>query len=399
MIDAVLHGRRDPARALCVFLVLALAIYFGLDVALLYAKLDFGARGLGSSPVSDFFAFYSSARFLHGGGDLAALYDPAALKAFQVSLGASADGLHPFTYPPTYALLIEPLGALPYATALLLWQWGTFAAFACSLRLAGLSGMEATCAAAAPASIMNFAAGQNGFLTSALLIAGMACLARRPAAAGSLFGLLTVKPHLGVLVPLACLAERHWRAIGTAALVAAGLIAVSLMATGTEPWRAYFDFLTWFLGVAASQSDGPFLALTSTPYMAARILGLPGSFAFLVQAAVTVFVAAAVFSAFRRKTQPAARLALLLVGASLATPYGNLYDLPFIGVAVVLLARRGLHSGFLPYEGLVLLTAFLVPFIGGPLNEAGVPLVPAVHLVLFLYIQARLRRGGVEPDA
>ena len=44
--------------------------------------------------------------------------------------------------------------------------------------------------------------GQNGFYTAALLIGGLMCLDRRPVLAGVLFGILTIKPQLGLLLPV-----------------------------------------------------------------------------------------------------------------------------------------------------------------------------------------------------
>ncbi len=389
-------ARMDTASRLCLLLVLCLAAYFAVNAGMIYATLDFGTDGLGRSEAADFFAFYSSARLLHAGAEVTDLYDTARLLDFQLSLGFQGTTAHAFGYPPTYAYLIWPLGALPYAVALICWQWGTLALFAASLRLAGLSAFETLAAAVAPAAAINFAAGQNGFLTSALLISGMALFARRPIAAGGLFGLLTIKPHLGLLVPIACLAGRRWLAATAAALAAAGLAGLSVLAAGAEAWAAYLDFLVCFQAEARTQVDGPYLTLSATPAMGAQVAGLSKSLAIPIQAVVSGYVAGAVYLAFQRRSEtqgdPMLRLCLLLVGASLATPYAHLYDLTFVGAAVVLLARRGLRDGFLPYEGLCLLSAFVMPFLGGTLNQAGLPLVPVVHLALFLYVQARLRR-------
>ena len=63
-------------------------------------------------------------------------------------------------------------------------------------------------ALAFPATFINLFHGQNGFLNAALLGAALLALDRRPVVAGILFGLLSYKPHLGLLVPLALLAGR-----------------------------------------------------------------------------------------------------------------------------------------------------------------------------------------------
>ncbi len=385
--------RTEPGRAVCVTLLIGLCVFFVANIGMLYAKLDFGATGLGTSETSDFFVFYSSAKFLLDGGSLSSLYDPATLKAYQISLGAKAGPIQPFAYPPSYALLIVPLGALPYAWALICWHAGTLALFLGSLRLAGLRWYEILAAGVAPASAINIAAGQNGFLTSALLIAGMALMTRRPAASGVLFGILTVKPHLGLLIPFVALAKRQWTTIAVAATVTLGLIAVSTLAMGIEAWPAFIESLRWFSTETGNQTAGTVLNYSSTGFMAAKVALFPKPVAYLIQGAQSLFVACAVYWAYRQKTDKDLLLALMLVGTAIATPYAFLYDMPFVAVAVILMVRRGLRDKFLPFEALWTLWVFLAPFMGYLLNEHRIPFVPLAHLIFFVYILARLRPG------
>src|SRR5690606_42098322 len=52
-----------------------------------------------------------------------------------------------------------------------------------------------------------------------LLLGGMMLAPAKPIAAGILIGLLTVKPHLGLLLPCCLLAGGHWRAAASATVV------------------------------------------------------------------------------------------------------------------------------------------------------------------------------------
>ncbi len=391
------RGRRlldQPARLICLVVVGLSAVYFVIHGAMFYAGLDFASRELGDSDLADFFAFYSSARFLWDGGAASELYDGALLKAFQVSLGAGEQGQHPFNYPPTYLFLIWPLGGLSYSVALIVWQLATLALFAISLRMAGLRPGELLAAIVAPAMILNFSGGQNGCLTSALIVGGLALLARRQIAAGGLFGVLTVKPHLGLLMPVVCLAERRWWAIAAAGGVAIALVGASILVFGPASWQAYFGFLGGFQAQAQVQTSGTFLSFSATVLMAEQIMGLPRALAWGVQIAISLGVGLAVYRAYRRPLDETLRLALLLVGISLVTPYGFLYDLPFMAVAVILVVRVGFCSGFLPFETLCLAAVWLVPFFGNLAAEQGVPLVPWVHLIFFGFVLARLRQDG-----
>ena len=79
---------------------------------------------------------------------------------------------------------------------------------------------------ASPAVFINAMFGQNGALTAALLIGGL-LMPRRSGLilAGILFGLLTIKPHLGILVPFCLIASRNWRACLSAPQSAAAVLA------------------------------------------------------------------------------------------------------------------------------------------------------------------------------
>ena len=332
---------------------------------------------------SDFFVFYSAARFVWEGGPAAALYDVAALKDLQMGLGAGAAGIHPFNYPPTYIFIVLPLALLFHAPALLVWQLATALGLALAAWLAGLRRLEILALMVAPAAMVNVSAGQNGFLTSALLIGGLALIDRRPLVAGTLFGLLTFKPHLGLLIPIALLARRSWRVI-FAAVAAAGVLAgSSLIVFGPETWTAYLGFAGTFRHMAEAQADNSFMTYSATALIGARVAGLAPGAAYTIQALLSLAVGVVVYRIYRTTAEPARRLPVLLSGVMLASPFGFLYDLPVLGLAIILLARRGLREGFLPYERLILLAGWLVPFLGSLFSGMGVPLVPLVQIAVF----------------
>ncbi|MGN5509364.1 glycosyltransferase 87 family protein, partial [Campylobacter coli] len=86
------------------------------------------------------------------------------------------------------------------ATALLAWR-----------TVKAWSGQNLLLASAAfPAVWVTEGHGQNAFLTTALMGAGLAGLETRPWLAGVAFGLLTFKPHLGLLIPVLLLLNGRW---------------------------------------------------------------------------------------------------------------------------------------------------------------------------------------------
>ena len=80
---------------------------------------------------------------------------------------------------------------------------------------------------------------QNGAWTAALFGGGLGLIERKPLIAGGLLGLLVYKPQLGILIPIALLAGRHWRAFAAATIVACTLIALSALIFGAEIWGEY----------------------------------------------------------------------------------------------------------------------------------------------------------------
>jgi len=80
-----------------------------------------------------------------------------------------------------------------------------------------------------PAALWNFTAGQNGFLTAALIGGALVLMQRRPWLAGVCLGLLSYKPQFGLLFPVALVAAAQWRVIGAGAFTAAGMAVLSLI--------------------------------------------------------------------------------------------------------------------------------------------------------------------------
>jgi alpha-1,2-mannosyltransferase len=84
----------------------------------------------------------------------------------------------------------------------------------------------------APASVMSVASGQSGFLAAALMVAGVRLARSRPIVAGILIGLLSYKPQLGFLIPIALASAGLWRAFYVDIVTVGGLAACATLAFG-----------------------------------------------------------------------------------------------------------------------------------------------------------------------
>jgi hypothetical protein len=195
-------------------------------------------------PIANDFVNVWAAGRLTLDGDAASAYDWPTHKAAEVrAVGHDFADYYGWHYPPTFLFVAAALAMLPYLVAAGVWLLATLAAYAATLggMLGGRTGIFF--ALGFPAALWNVTAGQNGFLTAALIGGTLGLLERRPALAGACLGLLTYKPQFGLLFPLVLIADRRWLTIAVAALVTIGLGALSWLAFGSASWQAFVHWL------------------------------------------------------------------------------------------------------------------------------------------------------------
>ena len=345
----------------------------------------------------DFLVYWAAARaWLEG--KLAIVYDIDAFTAYQNVLFAdrfpNVVHFRPFFYPPIWLLMLVPFGLLGVAKAYGAFITGTMAlATAAEVRRDPWGWLVVL---VSPAAVWVVLAGQNTFLSVALFYGGLQLLPRASVPAGILLGLLSYKPQIWVLVPLALLAARQWRALASMAATVLVLMLVSAALFGPAFWLAFLD--------AAREAAGPrvveemferiFMHMT-TLLAAARIVGLPPAVSGLVQTAGALLAMAAVWLSFSRKGQSDARIAVLATATFLVSPYTLNYDLLLLMPAAVAMFRLGIADGFRPMERLVLLMLWLIPTLGMILNRLDLPLQPLVILAFGWFAWQRL--GALKP--
>ena len=205
-------------------------------------------------PIGDDFVNYFSGAYLALHQRVAEIYNWPAYHAFQEQLvGAAVSPNYNYSYPPLALVLTLPFAILPYVPALGVWLIGGWYAFYRALRLATPNALLLSLAA--PAVFVNTYCGQNGVWTAAFLGGGLCLLERRPIVAGVLFGLQAYKPHLALMIPVALLAGRQWRAIAAAASTVGVLLLASLALAGWDGWRAFLDLTPLLRKVTLEDAD------------------------------------------------------------------------------------------------------------------------------------------------
>jgi alpha-1,2-mannosyltransferase len=341
----------------------------------------------------DFLVFHAAVRaFLEA--KLALVYDIDAFTQFQNTIYPdrfpSTVYFRPFFYPPTWLLMLLPFGLLAVGPA-----YGAFmiVTAAAATVLEGRRDWWGWLAImTSPAATWVVLAGQNTFLSLAFFYGGLRLLDRSPAAAGILLGLLAYKPQIWVLVPLALLAARQWRALAWTIGTVAVLSLASLGVFGLDFWLAFLDAAreAGSARMANVMLERIFMHMT-TLLAAARILGLSPGLAGAIQLAGAALAVAAVWMAFRRYPSGEARTAVLMTATFLVSPYTLNYDLLLLMPAAVALFRLGVARGFYPLERPVYIALWIAPTIGVILTDERVPLMPVVILLFGLVAWLRLR--------
>src|ERR1043166_2763972 len=224
------------AELTCFALCVAQAVY----VAASFVQGSWLVDPNGQPVATDFVNVWAAGRQVLE-GHAADVYDVAVHKAAEVvALGHPFDGEYPWIYPPTFLFVAMLLALMPFVVANAAWIALTFPAYVAAVR--GIVGQRAGIlfACAYPGILANIMVGQNGFVTAALFGGALLFMERRPVLAGILVWLLSYKPHLGILIPLALVAGGHWRVIAAAAATVLLLAVASWAAFGLETWTAFF---------------------------------------------------------------------------------------------------------------------------------------------------------------
>jgi hypothetical protein len=342
----------------------------------------------------DFVAFYAASKAALG-GDAALVYDRDFMMSVQIDVVGSSDiGYLAFMYPPTYLLLVTPLAVLSYLPALALWQAVPFVLVLLLLRRTTLPSMALVMAAGAPAVAQALFAGQNGLLFAVFMAGGLMVLDRRPLLAGLLLGLATAKPQLALLLVPALIAGREWKTLAAMAAAGAGIALLSAVLLGPDVWSGY---------ARVPAAAHTYLALGQLPwprmptlYAAARLGGLSDAVATVVQVGGAALVVTGIAWLWLCGAPARLRIAGVLAGAPLATPFMYDYDLPFMLFAVALYLAHSLNRGTAPWEKVMLLLVWLQPvWWWWQLVEAtGVSPSPLVYAGFFLAILYRSRHQG-----
>jgi arabinofuranan 3-O-arabinosyltransferase len=356
-----------PLVLVCFALCVAHVVYLGASFAtgLWLIQPD------GQAKPNDFVNVWAAGRLVLDGQPVLAYDWTVHKQAQEAAVGHSFVGYFAWPYPPTFLFVAALVALFPYLAAYAGWVALTFPFYAFTLRWITGHPVGFLLAGAVPPVLINAVAGQNAFVTTALIGGTLGFMEKRPVLAGCCLGLLTYKPHFGLLFPLVLIAGRRWTVFFTAATVGLLLALASWLAFGTAAWEAFIRSLSVTSQAFLSEGHASFEKLQSL-YGLVRMLGGSESLAWSLHLALAAATAVVLCVLWRSDVAFDMKAAALPLGALLATPYAFSYDLVILAIPVAFLLRTALATGFrsgeLPALALaaVLLSSF--PFVLAPIG-------------------------------
>jgi len=369
----------------------------GLTLALGYLVLLGGAYLQGEfltdrqrAPIANDFVNVWAAGQLARNGHAADSYDWSTHKAAEIrAVGHDFPTYYGWHYPPFFLFVAVALATLPFLTAAIVSLMASFAAYVAAMAaILGRTGIFL--AVGFPAAIWNITAGQNGFLTAALIGGTLTLLERRPVLAGLCLGLLTYKPQFGLLFPLVLIADRRWTTIAVAAVVALALSALAWLAFGTASFAAFLHWMPITSRAVFGEGAADFSRLQSL-FGLVRAHGGSEALGWIVQGAASLALAVFLVALWRSTAPYELKAAALAAGAMLVTPYVYMYDLIVLAIAAAFLLRLALRGAVTAIEIVGLGTAGALilsfPYVK---NQVGL----AAALIVFALVVWRAFSSG-----
>jgi alpha-1,2-mannosyltransferase len=296
-----------------------------------------------------------------------------------------------FYYPPIYELVCAGLAALPFVASYVIFMVASGAAYFGVLRRTIDDPVLTAALAAFPAVFLSVSLGQNSFLTTALMGGALLVLDRRPLLAGALFGAMSFKPHFLLLVPVALIAGRHWRALIVAAATAAALASLSLVVLGSAAWHAWLSTTVLAPSVFATGRVG-FYYLVNL-FGAVRLIGGSTALAIGFQTMALLVAAVTVAMVWRGSRNQELRGVTLVAATLVALPVVLFYDLLPATIAMAWLIQDARRHGYLPWEKTILCAIYPVALLCRGIGErAHVPIGWLVAFGLLGLALAHVRR-------
>ncbi len=353
---------RSPAK-------LMLALYLAASIGFLVPTVksiipinDSYQSVAGETAGGDFSVFYIGGK-MAAQGNFSDLYHGDTFTSEREKKFADLDGgkLY-FNYPPTALLLFAPFSTLDYMQAYSLWVILLLVGTALTIYSFTKSKILTLAALVNPAFLWCIITGQLGFLAAILMGTGLFALHKgKKLTAGMVWGLLIIKPHLALALPIAMIATREWRTIIGGTISSSMMIVLSLLIFGPEAWSPFYEQL--LSNVAGHLSANAEIAQRiPTIFVSLSNLTVSGTLAAILHSVGALVAMAVTVLIWRKSDDTIARLLTLFITPALISPYYFDYDLTGLGLVFALMIAVALKNTGLKIDLVALVGVWLISF-------------------------------------
>lgn len=286
------------------------------------------------------------------------LYDYQNYMSWQEHIFGPLDPYN-YSYPPHSLFLAAPFGSLPYLAALSLWTLAGAAFFLVAAKPYMPRNLPLGCAILTPAALVNIWAGHYGFVIGGLWLMFFSSLAHHPRRAGLFAALLTLKPHMGLLIAAALLIRRQYSAISTAIAFTAVLMLLSGLAFGFNLWPQWL-FDTSALQAKIMTAPGPKFYYLMMPSTFIALREAPLQLAILAHCSLA---AGAIYLFWQARNAAMSELAFIAASVTaLILPYIFNYDLTVASLGFLVFLYK-YWADLTRWEKIALWLGFAIPLL------------------------------------
>lgn len=375
-----------------VLLLIAALCVFSFDLIKLYNLwqltpdgLTLGIKNEAKLPYWDFSNLWTGSLFARE-GHINWLFDMSLYRAkldafFQITLEPQE-----WSYPPHILLIGSPLSYLPIFPAYALWTLAGLVAFALSIRVFKFPPIIFVFVLLSPAIWKSLLLGQNGTFVTAILIAGLYYAPKKPILAGILFGFLTMKPHLGILIPFILIASKNWQAFLSASITIILLVFSTYLLFGLAAWEGFFSATRPLMTlILEADFPAPYHGNMITAFALARSLGADLISSYGLQIMFSLGALSLAIWMWRPNCEMSETTRLIVTGLCvlITTPYAYTYDGAIYYVAIAWYLCHATKPSAVPIFILWIAPLYWPQIISLGLPALGIfPLVVMVILLL-----------------
>ncbi|WP_135384195.1 glycosyltransferase family 87 protein [Vibrio tasmaniensis] len=301
-----------------------------------------------------------------------------------------------FAYSPQMLVVLAPFSYFDYVSAYIIWCLLCVLVFLPTVLIGSKSRLDVVVfiALLAPTTIINITSGQNGLLVAALFVGGCRFLPKFPVLSGVMFGLLTIKPHLGLLIPIALVAGGHWKAILSASLTTIIFVGFSVVLFGISAWESWWregslEYAKHFI----EEGEGMGILMQVSPFIAIKESFGSVAAAWYIHVGTMLMAVGVVVYAFRTTVDYYIKMFILITATYLVSPYLHNYDMAALTASVLLLLTKYDITTMTQIDVSVIIAVWLIPIVGMYAALYGLYATPLVTVFYIILLTNQILQG------